>query len=122
MTHRVFGLPCPPVFRYPSFLSSNCSRVFTHRRCFLIIEQTVENIQKRLKATIILLLLVGCKQALLRARGVAGRVFRTCGVGVGGALWRVAFVCGPILIGLQGTCDKPSDFEIYMPAVTSTCS
>ena len=53
---------------------------------FLIIEQTAQNIQKRRKATLLLLLLVGCKQALLRARGGAGRVFRTCGVGMGGAL------------------------------------
>ena len=59
--------------------------MFTHRRGVLIIEQTVETIQKQLMATILLLLVVGCKQALLRARGVAGRVFRTCGVGAGGA-------------------------------------
>ena len=53
---------------------------------FFVIEQTAENIQKRRKATLLLLLLVGRKQALLRARGRSGRVFRTCGVGMGGAL------------------------------------
>ena len=52
---------------------------------FLIVEQTAQNIQERRKDTL-LLLLVGCKQALLRARGGDGRVFRTCGIGVGGAL------------------------------------
>ena len=51
-----------------------------------ILQQTAQNIQKRRKVTQ-LLLFVGCKQALLHARGRAGRVFRTCGVGVG-----VAFV------------------------------
>ena len=53
---------------------------------FFIIEQTAQNIQNRRKATLLLLLLVGCKQALLRARGGAGRVFRTRGVGVDRAL------------------------------------
>ena len=51
---------------------------------FSILEQTAQNIHKRRKATI-LLLLVGCKQALRRPRGRAGRIVRTCGVGVGGA-------------------------------------
>ena len=57
-------------------------------RCgFLIIEQTSQNISIRRKATLLLLLLVGCKQALLWVRRGAGRVFRTCGVSVmGGAL------------------------------------
>ena len=41
-------------------------------------------IQNRRQATL-LLLLVGCEQALLLARWRAWRVFRTCGVGVGGA-------------------------------------
>ena len=49
--------------------------------------------QHRRTATL-LLLLVGCKQALLPARGRAGRVFRTCGVGVGGAfVARCVCVC-----------------------------
>ena len=58
-------------------------------RCgFLIIEQTAQNIRKghTTSSTAVLLLLVGCKQVLLRARNRAGRVFRNCGVGVGGAL------------------------------------
>ena len=56
-------------------------------------ERTAQTIQKRRKATLLLLMLVGCKLALVRARGVAGRVVRTCGVDVGGA--RVGrFFCG----------------------------
>ena len=43
-----------------------------YRCAFLIIEQTAQNIQKRRKAALLLLLLVGCKQALLRARDGAG--------------------------------------------------
>ena len=68
---------------------------------FLFLSRLLK-IQNILKATL-QLLLVGCEQALLRARDRAGRVFRTCGVGVGGAFVRVAFVCGPQLVGLQRT-------------------
>ena len=50
---------------------------------FLILEQTARKNQERRKATL-LLLLVGCEQVSRRAMGRAGRVFRTCGVGVGG--------------------------------------
>ena len=62
---------------------------------FLILEQTaiVQNRQK----TTLLFALVGCKQVLLRARGRAGRAFRTCGV-AWERFWRVAFVCGSQLV------------------------
>ena len=57
---------------------------------FSTLEQTAPS-QNRRKTTL-LMLLVGCKQALMRASGKAGRVFRTCGVGVGGA-FVARYVC-----------------------------
>ena len=71
---------CCSVFRSPSmFFYSNCSRVFMYGG-LSILEQTAQN-SKTPKGHST----VGCKQALLQARGRAGRVFRTCGIGVGRA-------------------------------------
>ena len=59
----------------------------------------------------------------------ANRLYCMPGVGPGGSsapvalawvsrLWRVAFVCGPQLVGFQRTRDEPSDFENCLLAVT----
>ena len=82
----VFLSWCRPVFRSPSFRKSNGSRVFMYACGFFIVEQDCSQSNQKLRKGTILLLLTGCKQALLNARGRAGRVFRTCSVGIGGAI------------------------------------
>ena len=52
--------------------------------CGTLFLSILPQIQKRRKATLLLLLVV-CKQALLQAKGRDGRVFGICGAGVGGA-------------------------------------
>ena len=52
---------------------------------FFIFETTPQNIEKRRKTTL-LLLLVGCKGALPHGSGRAGGIFCTCGAGGVGAL------------------------------------
>ena len=78
-THRVSGLPCLMSSCLPIseiFEIQTVSRVFMDGCGFLIIAQSAQNIQNRQKATLLLLLLVGCKQALLHGRSSLPRLLR----------------------------------------------
>ena len=67
-----------------NFRNSNCFCGFSRTGVAFRFLSRLLKIQKPRKTTLVLLLLVGCKQALPRGR--VGTVFRTCGAGVIGML------------------------------------